>query len=207
MGLRPTPPPTRRSRRRAGRGERPGLCGVALALEPKDAGSCGTRARGSLTATGSPRSGVQLQRDAVGVAKLQQHCPTQVLDAAVLHAQLVQLSCGCVHRVEVAQGKAEVVQPDAVFVEAVTARRYRAQAEQPWTQVVDDAAVEETEALPGLLVRVGWYLEGHRQGEHLVVEGPGAGRSEEHTSELQSRQYLVCRLLLEKKNKPPRHRL
>src|SRR3712207_7150928 len=43
--------------------------------------------------------------------------------------------------------------------------------------------------------------------------GPGHGRasrnlhprlpwrSEEHTSELQSRQYLVCRLLLEKKNK------
>src|SRR3712207_7490343 len=33
--------------------------------------------------------------------------------------------------------------------------------------------------------------------------GPTAGkppRSEEHTSELQSRQYLVCRLLLEKKN-------
>src|SRR3712207_9404537 len=33
--------------------------------------------------------------------------------------------------------------------------------------------------------------------------GPGrlsAARSEEHTSELQSRQYLVCRLLLEKKN-------
>src|SRR3712207_6919357 len=32
--------------------------------------------------------------------------------------------------------------------------------------------------------------------------GPGVieRRSEEHTSELQSRQYLVCRLLLEKKN-------
>src|SRR3712207_7092062 len=31
-------------------------------------------------------------------------------------------------------------------------------------------------------------------------------RSEEHTSELQSRQYLVCRLLLEKKkNQPVRH--
>src|SRR3712207_8069094 len=29
--------------------------------------------------------------------------------------------------------------------------------------------------------------------------GPPAPRSEEHTSELQSRQYLVCRLLLEKK--------
>src|SRR5438445_7652321 len=32
-------------------------------------------------------------------------------------------------------------------------------------------------------------------------------RSEEHTSELQSRQYLVCRLLLEKKNKTKHTRL
>src|SRR3712207_7275759 len=32
------------------------------------------------------------------------------------------------------------------------------------------------------------------------VRRVGAVRSEEHTSELQSRQYLVCRLLLEKKN-------
>src|SRR3712207_8196273 len=31
------------------------------------------------------------------------------------------------------------------------------------------------------------------------------GRSEEHTSELQSRQYLVCRLLLEKKNNHSLH--
>src|SRR3712207_7285962 len=31
----------------------------------------------------------------------------------------------------------------------------------------------------------------------------GTARSEEHTSELQSRQYLVCRLLLEKKKKNP----
>src|SRR3712207_7340775 len=47
-------------------------------------------------------------------------------------------------------------------------------------------------------------------GEHGAVHPPSvpapargllAGRSEEHTSELQSRQYLVCRLLLEK-NKP-----
>src|SRR3712207_8720908 len=34
-------------------------------------------------------------------------------------------------------------------------------------------------------------------GDYLKV----AERSEEHTSELQSRQYLVCRLLLEKKKK------
>src|SRR3712207_8781638 len=33
---------------------------------------------------------------------------------------------------------------------------------------------------------------------HLLFYG---SRSEEHTSELQSRQYLVCRLLLEKKKK------
>src|SRR3712207_8108158 len=32
-----------------------------------------------------------------------------------------------------------------------------------------------------------------------VARARGAVRSEEHTSELQSRQYLVCRLLLEKK--------
>src|SRR5947209_15094362 len=32
-----------------------------------------------------------------------------------------------------------------------------------------------------------------------------AARSEEHTSELQSRQYLVCRLLLEKKKKTSKY--
>src|SRR3712207_7889076 len=40
--------------------------------------------------------------------------------------------------------------------------------------------------------------------EHRSAVGQVAERlqrSEEHTSELQSRQYLVCRLLLEKKNK------
>src|SRR3712207_7353887 len=35
----------------------------------------------------------------------------------------------------------------------------------------------------------------------LVGQGPDRRRSEEHTSELQSRQYLVCRLLLEKKKR------
>src|SRR3712207_9337326 len=37
--------------------------------------------------------------------------------------------------------------------------------------------------------------------ERAVLEPGRARRSEEHTSELQSRQYLVCRLLLEKKKK------
>src|SRR3712207_7486841 len=41
-----------------------------------------------------------------------------------------------------------------------------------------------------------------RRREHPPSDGPQGqvgARSEEHTSELQSRQYLVCRLLLEKK--------
>src|SRR3712207_8393764 len=37
--------------------------------------------------------------------------------------------------------------------------------------------------------------------EELGKKLPNDERSEEHTSELQSRQYLVCRLLLEKKKK------
>src|SRR5205823_11045147 len=39
----------------------------------------------------------------------------------------------------------------------------------------------------------------NRPGDNLF--SPGRFRSEEHTSELQSLAYLVCRLLLEKKNK------
>src|SRR3712207_7714463 len=42
----------------------------------------------------------------------------------------------------------------------------------------------------------------------LPAPRSGAGqRSEEHTSELQSRQYLVCRLLLEKKKQYYQHRI
>src|SRR5258707_5886817 len=39
----------------------------------------------------------------------------------------------------------------------------------------------------------------HRVGAHGVSAAAPVRRSEEHTSELQSRQYLVCRLLLGKK--------
>src|SRR3712207_7282343 len=41
-----------------------------------------------------------------------------------------------------------------------------------------------------------------RLGDAGVEELLAQSRSEEHTSELQSRQYIVCRLLLEKKKKP-----
>src|SRR3712207_8269224 len=55
--------------------------------------------------------------------------------------------------------------------------------------------VQRTPSFPHvpLVVRDAVPLEEH---EILLLE-----RSEEHTSELQSRQYLVCRLLLEKKKK------
>src|SRR2546423_10774733 len=45
------------------------------------------------------------------------------------------------------------------------------------------------------------------QGLPILLLGIGIGhdRSEEHTSELQSLAYLVCRLLLEKKKQPPHH--
>src|SRR6476620_12604564 len=49
------------------------------------------------------------------------------------------------------------------------------------------------QAIPGI---------GKKTAERIVLEL----RSEEHTSELQSRQYLVCRLLLEKKKKKEKGR-
>src|SRR3712207_7271434 len=51
----------------------------------------------------------------------------------------------------------------------------------------DDTAIRRESAFPCYRAHAG-----------LVQTGP-VTRSEEHTSELQSRQYLVCRLLLEKK--------
>src|SRR5438552_14777093 len=43
-----------------------------------------------------------------------------------------------------------------------------------------------------------------RQAQFAVDRAPRADRSEEHTSELQSPDHLVCRLLLEKKKKTRR---
>src|SRR3712207_7471558 len=45
------------------------------------------------------------------------------------------------------------------------------------------------------------------QESYSLYFGDAAWRSEEHTSELQSRQYLVCRLLLEKKKQSSSHLL
>src|SRR3989442_6515652 len=48
-------------------------------------------------------------------------------------------------------------------------------------------------------------LQGICCGGRLGGQGPGIFRSEEHTSELQSRPHLVCRLLLEKKTRLSNH--
>src|SRR3712207_7802941 len=58
--------------------------------------------------------------------------------------------------------------------------------------------------LPGLrLLRIFLLLALAAACACRPAAGPAEeGRSEEHTSELQSRQYLVCRLLLEKKKHP-----
>src|SRR3712207_6882365 len=45
-------------------------------------------------------------------------------------------------------------------------------------------------------------IDPHLGAGPLAEQDAVADRSEEHTSELQSRQYLVCRLLLEKKKLP-----
>src|SRR5690625_6549750 len=64
-------------------------------------------------------------------------------------------------------------------------------------EIIDTGQFPTTAA--GLARTIAWV--GRRTGEDLaslwVIEG--VARSEEHTSELQSRGHLVCRLLLEKK--------
>src|SRR3712207_8432094 len=64
--------------------------------------------------------------------------------------------------------------------------------------VGEKAGIEGDYRDPEVNLRLGaWYL-GYLEKKY---EGDERLRSEEHTSELQSRQYLVCRLLLEKKKK------
>src|SRR5258707_5687438 len=59
-------------------------------------------------------------------------------------------------------------------------------------------AASDARATAQLLLRLLDQLEA--QGVRTLLEARNF-RSEEHTSELQSRQYLVCRLLLEKKKR------
>src|SRR3712207_7378463 len=66
----------------------------------------------------------------------------------------------------------------------------------PLQRLLDDAAVSE------IMVNGPDAIYVERSGR---LERTATRRSEEHTSELQSRQYLVCRLLLEKKKNKERN--
>src|SRR3712207_6962517 len=62
-------------------------------------------------------------------------------------------------------------------------------------------ALAKVEPLVRALGRLDCWITGIRRDQ--APTRANAPRSEEHTSELQSRQYLVCRLLLEKKTTVP----
>src|SRR3712207_8027319 len=55
-------------------------------------------------------------------------------------------------------------------------------------------------AAPSPAAVTSWPISSRQSASARATSASSSARSEEHTSELQSRQYLVCRLLLEKKN-------
>src|SRR3712207_7926701 len=80
--------------------------------------------------------------------------------------------------------------PDAFLGKAWRGSRWE---DAHWSKMGRSSGFRSPPALPMSCVRSKSNLEPE---SHAGVQ---EGRSEEHTSELQSRQYLVCRLLLEKK--------
>src|SRR5690606_39488237 len=79
-----------------------------------------------------------------------------------------------------------------------------AESTRPGSRPVD-AATEQARLLPALtavrkVVDVPLSVDTYKAEVAAAALRAGADRSEEHTSELQSRENLVCRLLLEKKN-------
>src|SRR3712207_6934081 len=77
------------------------------------------------------------------------------------------------------------------------AEQRRAEAERRAAQEAERRAAQELQTTPSSVPALPPPID--------IRPAPQAGtrRSEEHTSELQSRQYLVCRLLLETKKKLP----
>src|SRR6266404_2987761 len=85
-------------------------------------------------------------------------------------------------------------------------RRGHGRSSQPWTGNDVDTYADDLAALVEELDLHDAVHVGHSTGAGEVVRyigrhGTSRVRSEEHTSELQSLAYLVCRLLLEKKKK------
>src|SRR6266404_8828205 len=84
------------------------------------------------------------------------------------------------------------------FMRSILARRRRDQLGQPIQFLA--GGVADLDA-PGALAADDAHPRGERHAQRVFDRGQlrRATRSEEHTSELQSLAYLVCRLLLEKK--------
>src|SRR3712207_7054473 len=86
--------------------------------------------------------------------------------------------------------------PRSTLFPYTTLFRSADQAEQ-----ADEAGRRKAHARRALVVTQAKQLTGVTEHATLLMGSFTLPRSEEHTSELQSRQYLVCRLLLEKKKK------
>src|SRR3712207_7437531 len=71
--------------------------------------------------------------------------------------------------------------------------------DQPWTRAICSALTPLTRRTSAASAAGVSPEHGNAPGR---LDRDGGGRSEEHTSELQSRQYFVCRLLLEKNQLP-----
>src|SRR3712207_8332685 len=81
---------------------------------------------------------------------------------------------------------------------------FRSEDDRPGVDALVHEVHRDAEDLGPVLERLldrGQTREGRQQRRVDVDDPAREARSEEHTSELQSRQYLVCRLLLEKKKK------
>src|SRR3712207_8489592 len=77
----------------------------------------------------------------------------------------------------------------------------------PYTTLFRSPRARAASARRAPSARRGTRRERRRSGRARPPPRSATPRSEEHTSELQSRQYLVCRLLLDKKKKDLTHPL
>src|SRR3712207_7254675 len=70
-----------------------------------------------------------------------------------------------------------------------------------FVQMSSSSSPSLSAGIQGPLEEIDKNLKDVQDRREKLIKGTRDVRSEEHTSELQSRQYLVCRLLLEKKKK------